>query len=158
MKCEICGKSVAFGNKVSHSNRKTNRMFKPNIRRVRVLENGTRKEEDALVAGIFDVMNDVADTYLAGGTYTDAMTQKAIDSLLSTDAMKAVAAVGVRASIGNTFFSHPNREGCQELYDAVIYALEHNSNGTQVLLKEAPNVLVKKPVKALLRSLGHLLG
>jgi large subunit ribosomal protein L28 len=46
MKCEICGKSVAFGNKVSHSNRKTNRMFKPNIRRVRVLENGTRKTVD----------------------------------------------------------------------------------------------------------------
>jgi|LSQX01.1.fsa_nt_gb large subunit ribosomal protein L28 len=46
MKCEICGKSVAFGNNVSHSNRKTNRMFKPNIRRVRVLENGTRKTVD----------------------------------------------------------------------------------------------------------------
>ncbi len=46
MKCEICGKSVAFGNKVSHSNRKTNRMFKPNIRRVRVVENGTRKTVD----------------------------------------------------------------------------------------------------------------
>lgn len=46
MKCEICGKSVAFGNNVSHSNRKTNRMFKPNIRRVRVIENGTRKTVD----------------------------------------------------------------------------------------------------------------
>ena len=43
MKCEICGKSVSFGHNVSHSNRKTQRMFKPNIRRIRVVENGTPK-------------------------------------------------------------------------------------------------------------------
>lgn len=39
-KCEICGKSVQFGNNVSHSNKKTRRMWKPNIRRVRVMDNG----------------------------------------------------------------------------------------------------------------------
>ena len=43
MKCEICGKSVRFGHNVSHSNRKTQRMYKPNIRRIRVVENGTPK-------------------------------------------------------------------------------------------------------------------
>ena len=39
-KCEICGKSVTFGLKVSHSNRKTNRAWKPNVRKVKAVMNG----------------------------------------------------------------------------------------------------------------------
>lgn len=42
-KCEICGKGVVFGQNVSHSNRKTNRTWKPNVRRVKVMVNGTSK-------------------------------------------------------------------------------------------------------------------
>ena len=42
-KCSVCGKGGAFGHNVSHSNRKTNRMWKPNIRRVRVVVDGTHK-------------------------------------------------------------------------------------------------------------------
>jgi len=42
-KCEICGKQVVFGLNVSHSNRKTNRTWKPNIRKVRSVVNGTNK-------------------------------------------------------------------------------------------------------------------
>lgn len=42
-KCEVCGKSVSFGLKVSHSNRKTNRTWKPNIRKVKAVINGARK-------------------------------------------------------------------------------------------------------------------
>ncbi len=42
-KCEICGKGVTFGLNVSHSNRKTNRMWKPNIRKVKANDNGTVK-------------------------------------------------------------------------------------------------------------------
>ena len=42
-KCEICNKSVSFGIKVSHSHRRSNRMWKPNIRRVRTTINGVRK-------------------------------------------------------------------------------------------------------------------
>lgn len=40
-KCDICGKSIAFGIKVSHSHRRANRTFKPNVKRVRALINGT---------------------------------------------------------------------------------------------------------------------
>ena len=40
-KCELCGKSVVFGLAVSHSNRKTNRQWKPNIRMVKANVNGT---------------------------------------------------------------------------------------------------------------------
>lgn len=39
-KCEICGKGVTFGNKVSHSMRSTNRIWKPNIMRVKAIKNG----------------------------------------------------------------------------------------------------------------------
>lgn len=42
-KCEVCGKSIVFGLNVSHSNRKTNRAWKPNIRRVKAVVNGTHK-------------------------------------------------------------------------------------------------------------------
>ena len=40
-KCEICGKDVAFGIKVSHSHRRSNRTWKPNIKRVRAVVNGS---------------------------------------------------------------------------------------------------------------------
>ncbi|WJW67322.1 50S ribosomal protein L28 [Candidatus Chlorohelix allophototropha] len=30
-KCDVCGKIPGFGHNVSHSNRKTNRMWRPNI-------------------------------------------------------------------------------------------------------------------------------
>lgn len=42
-KCEICSKSVSFGLQVSHSNRKTNRAWKPNVRKVKVVDNGAVK-------------------------------------------------------------------------------------------------------------------
>ena len=42
-KCDICGKGDVFGHNVSHSNRKTNRTWKPNIRRVKAVVNGTHK-------------------------------------------------------------------------------------------------------------------
>lgn len=42
-KCELCGKGVVFGLKVSHSNRKTNRTWKPNIRKVKADINGTHR-------------------------------------------------------------------------------------------------------------------
>jgi len=42
-KCEICGKGVTFGIKVSHSHRRSNRAWKPNVRKVRAIVNGTPK-------------------------------------------------------------------------------------------------------------------
>ena len=42
--CEVCGKGVLAGNKVSHSNRKTRRSWAPNIQRVNVLVNGTPRK------------------------------------------------------------------------------------------------------------------
>ncbi len=42
-KCEVCGKGMVFGIKVSHSHRRTNRTWKPNLRKVKALVNGTPK-------------------------------------------------------------------------------------------------------------------
>ena len=42
-KCAGCGKGVAFGIKVSHSHRRSNRAWKPNVKRVKAVVNGTPK-------------------------------------------------------------------------------------------------------------------
>lgn len=42
-KCERCGKGPQFGHNVSHSKRRTNRKFMPNIQRATVIENGRAK-------------------------------------------------------------------------------------------------------------------
>ena len=43
-KCEICGKGTVFGIQISHSHRRSNRTWKPNIRKVRALVNGQPKK------------------------------------------------------------------------------------------------------------------
>ena len=42
-KCEICGKGVSFGIKVSHSHRRSNRTWKPNVKRVKAIVDGSPK-------------------------------------------------------------------------------------------------------------------
>ena len=42
-KCSVCGKGVTFGCNVSQSHRRTNRSWKPNIRKVKANLNGTVK-------------------------------------------------------------------------------------------------------------------
>lgn len=39
-KCDNCGKGPMFGNRRSHSLRATRHKFKPNIQRVKVMEDG----------------------------------------------------------------------------------------------------------------------
>jgi large subunit ribosomal protein L28 len=42
-KCEFCDKGVTFGIKVSHSHRRSNRTWKPNVKRVKAVVDGTPK-------------------------------------------------------------------------------------------------------------------
>lgn len=42
-KCEFCGKDVKFGIKVSHSHRRSNRTWKPNVQRVKAIVDGSPK-------------------------------------------------------------------------------------------------------------------
>jgi large subunit ribosomal protein L28 len=39
-RCEICGKGAVFGHNVSHSNRKTNRRWVPNIQKTAIFLGG----------------------------------------------------------------------------------------------------------------------
>ena len=41
--CEVCAKGSMSGHNVSHSNRKTNRSWAPNVPRVRVVVDGQAK-------------------------------------------------------------------------------------------------------------------
>ena len=43
-KCEICGKGTVFGIQISHSHRRSNRTWKPNIRKVKAIVNGQTKK------------------------------------------------------------------------------------------------------------------
>ena len=40
-KCEFCDKSISFGIKVSHSHRRSNRTWKPNVKRVKAIVDGS---------------------------------------------------------------------------------------------------------------------
>ncbi|MFQ9933766.1 MAG: 50S ribosomal protein L28 [Lachnospiraceae bacterium] len=43
-KCAICSKAAHFGNAVSHSHRVSNRMWKANVKSVKVKVNGAAKK------------------------------------------------------------------------------------------------------------------
>lgn len=45
-KCSICDKGVHFGIQVSHSHRRSNKQWKPNIRTVRANINGSVQKVD----------------------------------------------------------------------------------------------------------------
>lgn len=42
-KCEICNKGVVFGIQISHSDRKSNRSWAPNLKRVKAIVDGSPK-------------------------------------------------------------------------------------------------------------------
>ena len=42
-KCDCCGKGVSFGIQVSHSHRRSNRTWKPNVKRVKAIVDGSPK-------------------------------------------------------------------------------------------------------------------
>ena len=45
-KCDVCGKIPSFGHNVSHSKRRTNRMFRPNVQRRTLLVGGVKTQVD----------------------------------------------------------------------------------------------------------------
>jgi large subunit ribosomal protein L28 len=43
-KCELCGKTPHFGNVISHANNTRRRRWNPNLRRVRAVVDGVKKQ------------------------------------------------------------------------------------------------------------------
>lgn len=46
-KCYFCDKSLCFGIKISHSHRRSNRMWKPNVRVAHIVVGGAKKKVHA---------------------------------------------------------------------------------------------------------------
>lgn len=44
MKCAGCGKGVMYGHNVSHSKRRTRKIFKPNLHSARILVGGNKRK------------------------------------------------------------------------------------------------------------------
>ncbi len=42
-KCDVCGKGIQFGNRVSHAHNVSHRVWNPNLQRVRVIVDGKQK-------------------------------------------------------------------------------------------------------------------
>jgi len=40
-KCSLCGKGPSFGNNVSHANNRTPKVWRPNVQRVKAVQDGT---------------------------------------------------------------------------------------------------------------------
>jgi len=41
--CSVCGKKPVVGNNVSHANNKTKRLWRPNLQKIRIVEEGRVK-------------------------------------------------------------------------------------------------------------------
>ncbi|MDR3113277.1 MAG: 50S ribosomal protein L28 [Endomicrobium sp.] len=44
-KCVVCGKGSSSGNTISHSNRATKRLFRPNLQSLRIILDGKKTTE-----------------------------------------------------------------------------------------------------------------
>ncbi|MDR1942507.1 MAG: 50S ribosomal protein L28 [Endomicrobium sp.] len=51
-KCVLCGKGSTSGNSISHSNRATKRLFRPNLQSLNILINGKKSREYVCTACI----------------------------------------------------------------------------------------------------------
>ncbi|HHZ02860.1 MAG TPA: 50S ribosomal protein L28 [Tissierellia bacterium] len=43
--CEVCGKGTMTGHRITHSDKKIKRKWKPNVKKVTVVENGVSKRK-----------------------------------------------------------------------------------------------------------------
>ena len=59
-RCELCGKGVAFGHNVSHSNRKTARTWRPNVQKTTLVLNGRATRVQACTACIRTIQKHAA--------------------------------------------------------------------------------------------------
>ena len=62
-KCDICGKGVHFGNNVSHSHRRSNRVWKSNVQNVTCKVNGQSKRMEPFLASKVKVLRLINTTF-----------------------------------------------------------------------------------------------
>ena len=69
-KCYVCGKGSSSGNTVSHSNKATKRLFRPNLQALRIIVDGKKTKE--YVKNYVDTK--VPDPPVANGDYVLQVT------------------------------------------------------------------------------------
>lgn len=95
---------------------------------------------DELMAGIGTILASVADSTLRGLNSDDPANagydlEAAVNKLLSSDGHKVAAVMGMRTSIGNTFFTHPSPQGHREIADGVLRAYHQRISGARATVE-----------------------
>ncbi|MBQ8293046.1 MAG: hypothetical protein IJX78_04455, partial [Bacilli bacterium] len=60
---------------------------------------------------------------------------KAYNSAVTNELVYTIAALGVRTSIGNSFYGHPTPDGHIEIKDAIVAAVENKTTGKDAIIK-----------------------
>ncbi len=108
--------------------------------------------EDALLGAFFGTLEDAVMASIADPTFSFDLNDYYPEGIYKTLAAQAglpegfvntVAAMGIRTGIGNSFYGHPNGNGQIQLKDTIIAALENETSGKELALKEAIDLIVR---------------
>jgi large subunit ribosomal protein L28 len=100
-KCDICGKGVVFGMKVSHSHRRTNRPFKPNVQKFKVQVDGKPARVHLCTRCLRSLRND---KFVSNISFTvrepkfaaqDEAAEEVVEAVETVEAVEAVEAEAV---------------------------------------------------------------
>lgn len=103
-----------------------------------VLAGGYGGVEDGLLAAIETEVTDAISAVVADPTYAYSINADFFNNIAAANGVPAslvntVATLGIRTSIGNSFYGHPNRNGHAEICNAIIGAIENGTTGKEVV-------------------------
>jgi len=118
-----------------------------------VLAGGYGGVEDGLLAAIETEVTDAISAVVADPTYEYSIDEEFFNNIATANGVpvslvNTVATLGIRTSIGNSFYGHPNRNGHAEIAAAIIDTLENGTTGKEV---------VSNKIEALIDELNELI-
>lgn len=107
-----------------------------------LFDNITDEITASVTAEINAIQNGVDSTYVfdANRIFEDPLFEA---NGISSDLVKTVAGFGIYTGIGNSFFSHPSRAGHNEIYNAIVDAIENGTKGKDVIADEI-DILIRE--------------
>ncbi len=105
-------------------------------------ENAKTQFSDALSAEVNAAVNAAVRAAGSGSTYEYKGLSDDFKSSVTGPAMETLLSMGVRTSIGNAFFGHPNRTGHEQIKDAIVETIENNLTGTDAAIDYAKKLFV----------------
>ena len=89
---------------------------------------------DAIEAEVMQAINDVVtDPSFEYSISADFFNDIAAANGVPASLVNTVATLGIRTGIGNSFYGHPNRNGHEEICNAIIGAIENGTTGKEVV-------------------------